>query len=420
MKAFWRAFHRYHRLIILLALLVCLAPQFTIFAPGAQEMVLSATEGNRPNTFQDIPVAGSEPEKSNFVSESILEAVAANSDSGFLGDINSEPGKQVQIAEAPSNRIASESEQLPTGASVPAPPLPPLRFTFPEEPPPTTSAWRPPLYPIPWAKAPQDHFYFIRPIAADDINWPFWDYRYGGMFFENVVHTGIDIVARIGTPVVAAGSGKVIWAGSGLYRGENDPDDPYGLAVAILHDFSYQGEALYTIYGHMDRIDVVWGQIVKAGDPLGLSGNTGKVTGPHLHFEVRVGRNGFLSTRNPELWLAPPQGWGILAGRVMDTGGRLIDGQEVHIQSLSSDLKRSARSYGLESVNSDPYYQENIVISDLPAGLYEIRIDYAGFSHKQQVEIKAGLVSYFTFEGHRKFGPSEPPPSMEEFIPFHP
>jgi murein DD-endopeptidase MepM/ murein hydrolase activator NlpD len=416
MKAFWNIFHRYRRLSLLLVLLASLAPQFTIHAPGIQEKVLSASRVGITVSAQDISVAGAQV----WVGEAGLE----EPDLDRLAENNSTSLQQDQVEQTAAGWMASSNGEQLTGGDPISKPVhsaaPPLRFTFPEEPPALSTAWRPPLYPVPWAKAPQDHFYFIRPIAADDINWPMWDYRYGGMFFENVVHTGIDIVARIGTPVVAAGSGKVIWAGSGLYRGENDPDDPYGLAVAIQHDFSYQGEALYTVYGHMDRIDVVWGQIVKAGDPLGLSGNTGKVTGPHLHFEVRVGRNGFLSTRNPELWLAPPQGWGILAGRVMDTGGRLIDGQEVHVQSLSSNLKRSAKSYGLESVNSDPYYQENIVISDLPAGLYEIRIDYAGFAHKQQVEIKAGLVSYFTFQGHRKFGPSEPPAAGSEFIPFPP
>jgi murein DD-endopeptidase MepM/ murein hydrolase activator NlpD len=424
MKAFWSAIYRYRWLAILLVLLACLAPQFTISAPGIQETVRSTIRENQSISIQDIPIVGSaQARMSKLVSENIVIAAVEKSVPGEMEEVISSPQQEI-ISQPPTNQVApSGSDQLLTAIESSEPVLPatkPLRFTFPEEPPPLTSAWRPPLYPVPWAKAPQDHFYFIRPIAADDINWPLWDYRYGGMFFENVVHTGIDIVTRIGTPVVAAGSGKVIWAGSGLYRGVNDPDDPYGLAIAIQHDFSYHGEALYTIYGHLDRIDVVWGQIVKAGDPLGLSGNTGQVTGPHLHFEVRVGRNGFLSTRNPELWLAPPQGWGLLAGRVMDTGGRLIDGQQVHVQSLSSTLKRSAVSYGLESVNSDPYYQENIVISDLPAGLYEIRIDYAGFAHKQQVEINAGLVSYFTFQGHRKFGPAEPPMAVEEDTPFPP
>jgi murein DD-endopeptidase MepM/ murein hydrolase activator NlpD len=267
MKAFWSALYRYHRLVILLALLFCLAPQFTNSAPGVQETVQTPRWENQTRSLQDIPVANAQVWRSNIASESIVEATVEKSKSGQVEKaISLTPGER--NAQPPADQVASSgSEQFPAGIQKAEPVLPatePLRFTFPEAPPPLTTAWRPPLYPVPWAKAPQDHFYFIRPIAADDINWPLWDYRYGGVFFENVVHTGIDIVARIGTPVVAAGSGKVIWAGSGLYRGENDPDDPYGLAVAIQHDFSYQGEALYTIYGHMDRVDVVWGQIVEA------------------------------------------------------------------------------------------------------------------------------------------------------------
>ena len=95
----------------------------------------------------------------------------------------------------------------------------PLRFVFPEAPPAPVSAWRPPLYPVPWAPTPYDHFYFSRPIAADEVNWPLANYRYGGVFFEDVIHTGVDIPAPTGTPVIAAGDGKVVWAGYGLYRG---------------------------------------------------------------------------------------------------------------------------------------------------------------------------------------------------------
>jgi murein DD-endopeptidase MepM/ murein hydrolase activator NlpD len=50
---------------------------------------------------------------------------------------------------------------------------------------------------------------------------------------------------RKGTPVIAAGSGKVIWAGYGVYRGGYDKTDPYGLAVTIRHDFGYQNQTLY-------------------------------------------------------------------------------------------------------------------------------------------------------------------------------
>ncbi len=187
----------------------------------------------------------------------------------------------------------------------------PIRFTFPVPGPAPVSLWRPPLYDIPWALGPFDHFFFKRPIAADEVNWPLADYRYGGMLpNETSIHTGIDIDAPLHTPILAAGAGTVLSAGYGLYGGANDPKDPYGMAVTIRHDFGYQGRLLYTIYAHMDRLDVQVGQHVEAGDQLGIVGLTGNTTGPHLHFEVRMESISFFSTRNPELWLAPPQGSG--------------------------------------------------------------------------------------------------------------
>ncbi|MDX1436114.1 MAG: M23 family metallopeptidase, partial [Anaerolineales bacterium] len=209
----------------------------------------------------------------------------------------------------------------------------PLKFTFPTAMPPPISAWRPPLYEIPWAPTPNDHFYFSRPIAADEINWPLEDYRYGGVFFDDNIHTGVDIPAPQGTPVIASAPGKVVKAGYGVYTGRNNPDDPYGLAVVIRHDFGYEGNPLYTVYGHLSQIDVLEGQRVDTGELLGLVGQTGFTTGPHLHFEVRIGENRFLTTRNPELWVAPPLGWGVLVGRVEDTNGRLAQGQLVFIKN---------------------------------------------------------------------------------------
>lgn len=302
-------------------------------------------------------------------------------------------------------------------AAIPTPAPDPLRFVFPSPAPAPVSAWRPPLYPTPWALSPYDHFYFARPTAADQVNWPLWNYRYGGAFFEDVIHTGIDIVVGKGTPVLAAGSGKIVWAGFGLYQGVADPKDPYGLAIMIHHDFGYQGQSLYTVYAHLDRVDVVDGQYVHTGDMLGLSGETGHVTGPHLHFEVRLGSGGFFTTRNPELWLAPPQGWGVLAGRITDSSGQFKTSQDVIVHSLSSGQNWLAKSYGADTVNSDPYYQENIVISDLPAGRYEIRIPYAGYNYSLEIEIKPGVVNYFTFRGHKGFEMSLPRQPGEDFEP---
>jgi len=292
----------------------------------------------------------------------------------------------------------------------------PLRFVFPTQVPQAASAWRPPLYPTPWVPTPYDHFFFARPIAADEINWPLANYRYGGVFWANVVHTGIDIPVKTGTPVNAAAGGRVNWAGYGLLRGIDDPDDPYGLAVVIRHDFGYQGQTLYTVYGHLSRIDVSEGQHVESGDILGLSGATGHVTGPHLHFEVRIGKNNFSKSRNPELWLSPPQGWGVLAGRLLDFTGRFLPSKSVLILSSDSGRKWTVKSYGKGSVNSDDYYRENLVIGDQPAGNYSIWIPRETSKHLD-IQILPGRVSYFTYRQGLGFNVELPPTPYVGFMP---
>ena len=276
---------------------------------------------------------------------------------------------------------------------------------------------RPPLYPTPWAPTPYDHFYFASPIAANEINTPVQDYRYGGVFFEDVVHTGVDIPAPKGTPVLAAGSGTVVWAGYGVYRGGVDTTDPYGLAVTIRHDFGYQNQMLFTIYGHLDRIDVVEGQHVETGEPLGLVGETGVVTGPHLHFEVRIGENDYFTTRNPELWLVPPIGWGVIAGRVMSTGGLPLNDQMVIITDPQKEQNWLGWSYGKTSVNSDAYYQENLVVGSIPAGKYMIRVAFGGVFFSKEIEVLPGMVNYFSFNGFKGLSIQSPAPPGAGFTP---
>jgi murein DD-endopeptidase MepM/ murein hydrolase activator NlpD len=278
------------------------------------------------------------------------------------------------------------------------------------------SGWRPPLYPIPWEPTPQDHFYFTRPIGANEVNWPLARYRYGGVFFQDTVHTGVDIPAPKGTPVLAAGDGEVIWAGYGLFFLREELGDPYGLAIAIKHDFGYEGEPIYTVYGHMDEIYSYRGQRVKANQVIGLVGETGHATGPHLHFEVRLEENKAYGSRNPELWMAPPQGWGVLAGRIMGSDGDLIAKRTVNLRNTETNQRWYVITYGKGGVNSDDYYQENMVIGDLPAGLYRVSVNYSDVIYATDIEILPGRVSYFQFWG--KFGfnitpPPTPPPDFE-------
>ncbi len=297
--------------------------------------------------------------------------------------------------------------------------VPVVKFVFPTQAPPAKSAWRPPLYPVPWSTTPYEHFFFNRPIHADEVNWPVGNYRYGGIFFENQVHTGVDIAASEGTPVIAAGAGKVVWAGYGLYSGvEGYEKDPYGLAVAIHHNFGYNGQDLYTVYGHLSRLDVVAGQVVETGNLLGTVGDTGFTTGPHLHFEVRLGTNSYFFTYNPELWIAPPQGWGVLAGRVVGADYRLLQNHLIVLINQDTNQTWFVDSYGFTSaLNSDPYFQENLVIGDLPEGNYEIQTRFFGQLFKDTFFLRAGQVNYFTFNGWQGFGFSLPAEITPTFVP---
>lgn len=92
-------------------------------------------------------------------------------------------------------------------------------------------------------------------------------------------YNALDIGAPVGTPIVAAASGKVIVARSSGYNGG------YGKMVIIQHSNGTQ-----TLYGHMSAVSVTQGQTVEQGQKIGAVGNTGRSTGPHLHWEVRGGK----------------------------------------------------------------------------------------------------------------------------------
>ncbi len=88
-------------------------------------------------------------------------------------------------------------------------------------------------------------------------------------------HPGLDLAADSGTPVRAAADGEVVLAGDLYFSGNT---------VILDH-----GGGLFTVYAHLSRIDVAEGARRKRGEPLGLSGATGRVTGPHLHWGARIG-----------------------------------------------------------------------------------------------------------------------------------
>jgi hypothetical protein len=316
----------------------------------------------------------------------------------------------VAMAVTPAEKVAATPSLPPT------PLADPLVFTFPTMAPEPVSNWHPPLYPTPWEPTPHDHFYFIRPIGANERNAPLARYRYGGMFY-GMAHTGIDIPSPVGTPILAAGPGKVIWAGYGLYFLRQEYQDPYGIAVAIKHDFGYKGQSLYTVYGHMSETTVWRGQRVEGGDVIGSIGVTGKTSGPHLHFEVRMGDNKVFGSRNPELWISPPQGWGVFSARVMDADGNLKQRVTVNLRNNETNRHYYIDTYGEGAVNSDTYYRENAVLGDLPAGTYTVWIDDGGMINKTEIEILPGEVTSVKYWGRFGFDHTPPLAQRVNFIP---
>jgi murein DD-endopeptidase MepM/ murein hydrolase activator NlpD len=105
---------------------------------------------------------------------------------------------------------------------------------------------------------------------------------------EGAMHTGVDISAPKGTPVHAAADGIVIHAGW---------NSGYGRCVIIDHGNNYQ-----TWYAHLSHMDVIEGEEIRQGQVLGAVGSSGHATGPHLHYEVRLGS----TPVNPYRFLARP------------------------------------------------------------------------------------------------------------------
>jgi murein DD-endopeptidase MepM/ murein hydrolase activator NlpD len=100
-------------------------------------------------------------------------------------------------------------------------------------------------------------------------------YRVSPFTGQATLHAGLDIANRIGTPIVSPAKGTVTFVG---WQGA------YGNCVTINH-----GNAISTRYAHMEKTSVKEGQTVNRGDLIGTVGNTGRTTGPHLHYEVRIG-----------------------------------------------------------------------------------------------------------------------------------
>jgi len=132
---------------------------------------------------------------------------------------------------------------------------------------------------------------FITPVTSTRRTSFFGDrrvYKYSDGNTDTSIHAGVDFGVPAGTRVTACGAGRVALAGMRIVTGNS---------VIIEH-----APGIYSLYYHLNSISVKEGDIVEAGTLLGLSGSTGLSTGPHLHWEIRVGTE----NTDPDAFTARP------------------------------------------------------------------------------------------------------------------
>ena len=124
----------------------------------------------------------------------------------------------------------------------------------------------------------------VAQVGSGTFYWPVPNYRYVSRWMS-AGHKGADIVAPAGTPIIAADSGKIEYAGW--------HNHPYGYGNYVIID---HGNGWKTLYGHMSAFAVSTGDAVKAGQVIGYVGNTGYSFGNHCHFEMYY-NNSLVSAR---------------------------------------------------------------------------------------------------------------------------
>lgn len=265
----------------------------------------------------------------------------------------------------------------------------------------------------PMAEPPEEpmrrNAWFERPIGPENNQYIDQTYRYGSTMGGNFQqHQGVEFNNSDGTPVLAIGPGTVFYAG---------PAEAGALTVGILHDITVMMAdgygAVFSVYYHNSALLVEPGDRVERGQVISLVGNTGRATNDHLHLEVHVARTDSISisavvdslvrfppyTTNPELWIEPLQGTGIVSGRVVDSNGELV--QHAHIYGLRKPMPKETpfsfiETYG-DKAHPHPLYQENFAIGDVPPGEYTLGVEVDGRRIYRTIVVEPGKLTWVEF-----------------------
>jgi murein DD-endopeptidase MepM/ murein hydrolase activator NlpD len=293
-----------------------------------------------------------------------------------------------QIPDDQPTPLSAYADQLQT-------PLPPAAQQ-PESDRLVVEGWNPPPLEVPIARQRFDHYWMIRPVAPNNSNFGLSYYPFGsnGPGDNLRIHHGTDLANPIGVEVFAAADGTVIWADKGHFN-EYESITAYGNTVVIQHDFGFEGETVYTLYAHLSAFIVTPGQYVHSGDVIGLIGATGQVSGPHVHFEVRIGRDSYYSVYNPDLWIAPYAGTGVVAGRVaLENGDPAYDGDVTLINLSTGRIVRQTTTYAGFGVNGDVNWNENFAIPDVPSGHYLVAVRHGGQLWSDELDVIVGTTNW--------------------------
>ncbi|MDX9991870.1 MAG: M23 family metallopeptidase [Anaerolineales bacterium] len=210
---------------------------------------------------------------------------------------------------------------------------------------------------------------------------------------DREIHHGVEFYQAFGTPVLAAGPGRVAFAGDDLKEKVAPWPGFYGNYIVLEHNFG--GQTLFTLYGHLSKIDVQAGQPIATGQKIGEVGASGSAIGSHLHFETRSGQNNYAATRNPEVWFAPLEGMGALAGQIFDPNNPKVKGA-VRIQRMENGKIADFPAY--QSLDIYPPQLvaengENFALNDLPAGQYRLTYLYGGQVYEHFIEIRPAILT---------------------------
>ena len=248
----------------------------------------------------------------------------------------------------------------------------------------------------------QDHFWFGRPFDNKFSTWGSAYYPFGtngrGQYLW---HQGIDIQNPFGTPILAVGDGVVVRAGVD----DKEPYGPrvnfFGQAVLIRHNTEWNGLPVYTLYGHVSKVLVHEGQAVETGDVIAEVGQGGVALGPHLHLEVRVGSPDYRDARNPDLWVQPDAGYGVVAGRVIDARGYVVPQQPIFLNRAEEPdhFWRQTFTYADNIVMPDVVWGELFTFGDVPAGGYVLKTYFDGRLYTRPITVTAQTTTFVIFEG---------------------